>query len=191
VDNEHAVSRRNERVVRRAVPFHEQGACKAAEEEQRMTTQPGPIESVDVFTPLRDAVSRLFDDGLTPERLLFFGRTIPVDVIDTPDEYVIEASLTGVRPEHVQVSVADNTVTIRVGRKASTRHDEDTVYLRRERIERPTPEMSRTIALPVKIDSEQVVAAYEHGVLTLRIHKREESKPHTIPLQVTKELVKR
>jgi HSP20 family protein len=150
-----------------------------------------PIESVDVFTPLRDAVSRLFDDGLTPERLMYIGRTIPVDVIDTPEEYVVEASLTGISPEHVQVSASDNTITIRVGRKAYSRHDEDAIYLRRERIERPMPEMSRTITLPVKVDPTQVEANYEHGVLTLHIRKSEESKPHTIPLRVIKEAAKR
>lgn len=154
-----------------------------------MSTQ---TEPVDVFTPLREAVSRLFEEGpAIPERLMYLGRTIPVDVIDTPEEFIIEASLAGVKPEHVQVSVADNTVTIRVGRKAYTRHEEDEVYLRRERIERPTPEMSRMIALPAKIDPEQVVANYEHGVLTLHIHKSEETKSHTIPLHVTKETAKR
>ena len=156
-----------------------------------MSTQPSQ-EPMDVFTPLREAVSRLFDEGpALSERLMYLGRTIPVDVIDTPEEYVIEASLTGVKPEHVQVSVAENTVTIRVGRKAYARHEEDVVYLRHERIERPMPEMSRVIALPVKIDPDQVVANYEHGVLTLHIHKSEESKSHTIPLHVSKEPAKR
>jgi HSP20 family protein len=155
------------------------------------SSQPGPMENVDVFTPLRDAVSRLFDEGLSPERLMFFGRTIPVDVIDTPEEYVIEASLTGVRPENVQVSVADNTVTIRVGRKVYAQRDEEAVYLRRERFERPTPEMSRVITLPAKIDPEKVEADYEHGVLTLHIRKSEESKARTIPLHVTKEAARR
>lgn len=150
------------------------------------------VEPMDVFTPLREAVSRMFDEGtLSPERLLYFGRTIPVDVIDTPEEYVIEASLAGVRPEHVQVSVADNNVTIRVGRRAYARHDEDVVYLRHERIERPMPEMSRVIPLPSKIDPDQVVANYEHGVLTLHIRKSEESKSRTIPLHIAKEPAKR
>lgn len=151
-----------------------------------------PMEPLDVFTPLREAVSRIFDEGtLTPERLMLLGRTIPLDVIDASDEYIIEASLTGVRPEHVQVSVSDNTVTIRVGRKAYARHDEDVVYLRHERIERPAPEMSRSIALPTKIDPDQVEANYEHGVLTLHIRKSEESKSHNIPLHVAKEPAKR
>lgn len=150
------------------------------------------MEPMDVFTPLREAVSRVFEEGaLSPERLMYLGRSIPVDVIDTPEEYIIEASLAGVRPEHVQVSVADNTVTIRVGRKAYARHEEDVVYLRHERIERPAPEMSRAIALPAKIDPDQVVANYEHGVLTLHIRKSEESKSHTIPLHIAKEPPKR
>lgn len=150
------------------------------------------MEPMDVFTPLREAVSRMFDEGaLNPERLLYFGRTIPVDVIDTPEEYIIEASLAGVRPEHVQVSVADNNITIRVGRRAYARHDEDVVYLRHERIERPLPEMTRVIPLPTKIDPEQVVANYEHGVLTLHVRKSEESKSRTIPLHIAKEPTKR
>lgn len=154
-----------------------------------MSTQTDPM---DVFTPLREVVSRLFDDGaMVPERLMYFGRTIPLDVIDTPDEYVIEASLTGVRPEHVQVSVVDNSVTIRVGRRVYARHEENAVYLRHERIERAIPEMSRTISLPAKIDPEQVEATYEHGVLTLHIRKSEESKARTIPLHVTKEATRR
>jgi HSP20 family protein len=150
------------------------------------------MEPMDVFTPLREAVSRIFDEGtLSPERFMYFGRTIPVDVIDTPEQYIIEASLTGVRPEQVQVSVADNTVTIRVGHKAYARHEEDAVYLRHERIERSTPEMSRIIPLPVKIDPEKVEASYEHGVLTLHVGKSEESRSHTIPLHVAKEPAKR
>lgn len=156
-----------------------------------MARQISQLEPVDVFTPLREAVSRLFDDSPSMERLMAFGRTIPVDVIDTPEEYIIEASLTGVKPEHVQVSVAENTVTIRVGRKAYARNEEDVVYLRRERLERPTPEMSRAIALPAKIDPDQVVANYEHGVLTLHIHKTAESKSYSIPLHVTRETVRR
>ncbi len=150
------------------------------------------VEPIDVFTPLREAVTRVFDEGmLNPERLMYFGRQIPIDVIDTPEEYIIEASLTGVKPENVQVSVAENTVTIRVGHKAYARHEEDAVYLRHERIERAAPEMSRVIPLPAKIDPDKVEADYEHGVLTLHIRKSEEYKSHTIPLHVTKEPAKR
>ena len=147
-----------------------------------------PSDAVDVFTPLRQVVSRFIDDGpVSADWWMMRGRGIPVDVIDTPDEYIIEASLPGVRPEHVQISAADNTVTIRVGRHAAARYDVDVTYLRRERVERPTPEMSRTITLPVRINPEKVNANFEHGLLTLHIVKDEATKSHLIPLHVTRE----
>ena len=61
-----------------------------------MSNHTSQLDPVDVFTPLREAVSRLFDEGLPTERLMFLGRSIPVDVIDMPEEYIMEASLTGV-----------------------------------------------------------------------------------------------
>lgn len=141
----------------------------------------------DAFTPLRDAVNRFFEDGVvTPERLLA-GHMIPVDVIETADEYQIEASLTGVKPENVQITTTDNTVTIRIGHKAHPRLEEEGTYLRRERIERRGPDMSRTISLPTRVDPDKVSAVYEHGVLTIHIGKSEESKPRTIPLRIAGE----
>lgn len=144
-------------------------------------------EPIDAFAPLRQAVNRFMEDGLAgPERALFLlGRTFPVDVIETPDEYVIEASLLGIRPEDVQITTAGNTVTIRAGRKAHKDANKEEVYLRRERIERLLPEVGRTITLPARVDPEKVKAAYEQGVLTIRIAKDEESKEHTIKVQVT------
>jgi HSP20 family protein len=145
-------------------------------------------EPLDAFTPLREAVNRFLDDGLlTPDRLMLFGRAIPVDVIEANEEYIIEASLTGIRPENVQVTAQGSTVTIRVGRKGHIKREEEGTYLRRERFERPMPEMTRTIALPSEVDPERVSATYEHGVLTVRVAKDEKSKPKSIPLHVAKE----
>jgi HSP20 family protein len=150
------------------------------------------LEPFDAFTPLREAVSRVFDEGLvSPERLLMLGRTFPVDVLDRADEYVIEASLTGVKPENVHISTSGNSVTIRIGGRIHAHHEDDTTYLKRERIERRVPEMSRTLTLPTRINPEKVVAIYEHGVLAITIAKDEETKPHTVPLRVAKERVER
>jgi HSP20 family protein len=143
-------------------------------------------EPFDAFAPLRDAVTRFMEDGVaTPERaLLMFGRTFPVDVLETPEEYVIEASLLGMRPEDVQITTAGNTITIRAGRKARERAEKDVTYLRRERVDRFIPEVGRTITLPAHVDPEKVKATYEHGVLAIHIAKDEEAKEHTITVQV-------
>lgn len=141
----------------------------------------------DVFVPLREAVNRFLDEGtLSPDRLMIMARSIPVDLIETENEYIIEASLTGIKPENVHVSATENAVTIRVGRRVHARHEDEGTYLRRERIERHAPEMVRTITLPSKIDESNVSADYEHGVLVIRVAKSEESKPKNIPLHVAK-----
>lgn len=146
----------------------------------------------DTFTPLRDAVSHFLGDGMmSQDRLLMFGQTMPVDIIETPDDFIIEASLTGVKPSNVQVTANTRSVTIHVGRKTHARTEEEGVYLRRERFERHSPEMTRTIALPVDINLDKVAATYEHGVLTIHVAKDESTKPKTIPLHIAKEQAER
>jgi HSP20 family protein len=146
------------------------------------------VETFEPFTPLREAVERFFDEGLiNPERLFLLGRTFPVDVLDRPDEYVIEASLPGINPNYVHLTSIGNTLTIRVGKPASQRNTEDGSYLKKERIERFYPTLSRTLTLPSKINPDKVAATYEHGVLTITVTKDEETKPHSIPLHVAKE----
>lgn len=143
-------------------------------------------EPFDAFTPLREAVSRFMEDGfVSPERALFaLGRTFPVDVIETAEEFIIEASLLGVKPEDVQITTAENTITIRAGQKSHERRERDVTYLKRERIERLLPQVSRTIVLPARFDPEQIAASYEHGVLTIHIAKTDEAKVRTIPIQM-------
>ena len=143
-------------------------------------------EPFDAFTPLREAVGRFMEVGFpSPEQaLLAIGRTFPVDVIETAEEFVIEASLLGVKPEDVQITTAENTITIRAGQKAYERRERDVTYLKRERIERLLPQVSRTIVLPARFDPEQIAASYEHGVLTIHIPKTDEAKVRTIPIQM-------
>ena len=147
------------------------------------------LEPFDAFTPLREAVTRIFDEGVfNPERLLLLGRTFPVDILDRPDDYLIEASLPGINPAHVHLTTSGNTLTIQVGKTAhAARSDEDGTYLKRERIERQGPAISRTFTLPARINPDTVSATYEHGVLTVIVGKEEETKPHAIPVHVLKD----
>lgn len=143
----------------------------------------------DAFTPLREAITRFMDQGFSPERALFtFGRTFPVDVIDMPDEYLIEVSLLGVKPEDVQITTTGNTLTIHAGQKAREIREEGT-YLKRERAERFIPEVSRTITLPAKVDPTKVTAFSEQGILTIHVGKDEEARERTIPVKVREKAV--
>jgi HSP20 family protein len=108
----------------------------------------------------------------------FEGKTPKVNVIDRDDEVVVEAELPGVAKTDVDVSIAENTVTI----KASTSKEEEEKaeegqYHRRE-ISRGY--FSRTLPLPSAVNEAQAKATFTDGLLTLTIPKAEQAKRRKI-----------
>lgn len=141
-----------------------------------------PKDPFDVFMPMREAMARLFEDSFVGSRFdLLTGRAFPVDIYESKDgqQYVIEAPLSGFKPEEVHITADDKTLTI------SARHEQEMKsekgdYMRQERYE---GEVSRVIALPTPIDAARVQATYEHGLLTLHIPKTEATQPAQIPIK--------
>ncbi len=105
-----------------------------------------------------------------------------VDIYETDDHhaYVVEATLPGAKPEQIQITAVETTLTIRVAEKQEGKVNKGN-YVRRERYE---GEMQRTIVLPTTIEAQKVEATYEHGVLMLHIPKTEAAKPKQISIQV-------
>ncbi|HEU4572521.1 MAG TPA: Hsp20/alpha crystallin family protein [Candidatus Limnocylindrales bacterium] len=127
---------------------------------------------------LRQAMDRLFEDSFVrPSRLLnSFDGGLPLDVRTTPDSIEIDASLPGVKPEDVEITVEGGTVTISAT-STSDERDEDSDYLVHE-IRRGS--VSRTIALPSGYEPDKASAEFEHGLLRLSIPKAEQLKPRQI-----------
>jgi len=137
----------------------------------------------ETLTPLRDAMSRLFEESFVgPRSDLLTSQAFPVDIYETDDQhaYVVEATIPGTKPENIQITAVDNTLTIRVAEKQEEKVKKGN-YVRRERYE---GERLRAITLPTTIEAQKVEATYEHGVLTLRIPKTEAAKPKQIRVQV-------
>lgn len=138
----------------------------------------------EAFMPLRQAVDRLFEESFIwpPRFALFTGRTFPLDIYESKEqkEYVVEASLPGVKPEEIEITASGDTFTVTYTTKSEEKVEKPK-YVRRERYE---GEMTRTFTLPTRIDPETVVATYEHGVLTLHVPKTEAAKPKQIPVKV-------
>lgn len=143
-------------------------------------TQWDPIDSL-MPLPLRDVMSRLLEESFVPPRgleVFAVGRGFPVDIYETDNDYVVEASLPGMKADQIQITAIGDTLTIR----AKTAHEQEKkeekgAYVRRERY---NGEITRTIELPGLIDADKVEATYEHGILKLRVPKAEEVKPKTI-----------
>jgi HSP20 family protein len=132
---------------------------------------------------LRDTMDRLFDRGFSrPWRLLTWETgdgLFPVDLYETDDEVVVKASLPGVKPEEVQISVTGDTLTV----KGETREEHEEKQPNYYRQERRYGTFSRTLSLPVKVDADKAKAEFENGVLELRLPKVPEVRPKTIEVK--------
>jgi HSP20 family protein len=109
----------------------------------------------------------------------FEGRLPRVDVIDRDEEVVVRAEIPGVDKKDLEVSVTENTVTIR-GTTGTEEEEEKGDYYRRE-ISRGA--FSRTVMLPSEVNGEKAKAFFKEGTLELIFPKVEKSKRHKIKVE--------
>jgi len=131
---------------------------------------------------LRQAMDRLFEDSFVrPSRFLpeAWGGEVPIDMYQTGNDVVIKAALPGVKPEEVDISITGDTLTIKGEHKEEQEVKEEN-YVRRER---RYGAFSRSIPIPVSVQSDKAEAAFEDGVLTLTLPKAEEMKPKQIKVK--------
>lgn len=127
---------------------------------------------------LREAMNRLLEDSFVTGVLPGEGGrfTMPLDVSETRDALVVRASLPGVQPDDIDITVTGDTLTIRGEIKETPSSDETRYHQREHRYGM----VSRSMALPVEVQSDKVEATFEHGVLTLTMPKAERMRPKTI-----------
>jgi HSP20 family protein len=107
----------------------------------------------------------------------------PVDIYEDGDNLVLKAELPGLTPDDVQVRVENNTLYLKGERKLDKEVKEQNYH----RIERSYGTFTRTFTLPNSVDADKVAANFKDGVLTLTMPKKEEAKPKTIKIDVTKD----
>ena len=140
-----------------------------------MQTQYDPLRNT---VPLLGAMDRLFQDSFV-RPFGWTGSSVPVDVEETADAYVVTASLPGWRPEDVNVTVQDGTLTIGGEWKAQPEPQQGTVYHLRER---PMASFRRTLTFATPIDPDKAEASYQNGELILTLPKTESAKPKVIKI---------
>jgi HSP20 family protein len=104
----------------------------------------------------------------------------PMDLLETPEHFVLRADLPGMREEDVAIELEDTVLTIS-GERRAEHEDRQEGYLR---LERAFGSFSRSLTLPKGIAAEGVAAAFKDGVLEVRIAKPEERKPRKITIGV-------
>jgi HSP20 family protein len=137
----------------------------------------------ELFT-LRRTMDRLFDEDLFHPRTwrpVTLGAEPALDVMTTPDELVVRASLPGWKPEDVEITLTGSTLTISGEMQDEARREDQSWIL--SEIRRAS--FSRTLELPEGLIGDRATANYENGVLTLHIPKAEEVKPRQIKITAT------
>ncbi|MCR4426328.1 MAG: Hsp20/alpha crystallin family protein [Firmicutes bacterium] len=135
---------------------------------------------------LRGAVNRLFEESLTRapgERrgdLAGGNWLVPVDIIETPEEFVVRAELPGMRLEDIDITMVEDQLTIR-GKRTEEKEEKGRNYLR---VERRTGSFYRTLNLTAPIAGDRVRATYKAGVLEIHLPKAEDIKPKQIKVEV-------
>ncbi len=85
----------------------------------------------------------------------------------------------GINPEDLNVTLEDNVLTVQGEIKEDETIEEETYHIR----ERRFGSFSRSLRFPVPVNANEIVAAYENGVLTLTVPKAEEVKPKRIEIK--------
>ena len=120
---------------------------------------------------MEDTINRLWR-GYGGESANPTVESVPLDVVREGDKIMVHASLPGVDPENIDVSVEDSVLTITATTNADVER-EDGEYLMRER---RTGSFHRALRLPDTVDTERIQPGYKNGVLTITIPKAESKK---------------
>jgi len=138
-------------------------------------------EPVRDFLSLRDAMDQLFDEMIMqPGNLAAGNRVVPaIDLYQTEEAVVLKASLPGIDPDDLKISVTGDVLTIQGEQTAENEEKQATYHIR----ERKWGSFSRSLSLPVPVQSEKANAEYENGILTLTLPKAEEIRPKTITVK--------
>ncbi len=124
------------------------------------------------WTGLETEIDQLFASALSGVAGGASGAQFPVDLYEDKDNAYVRAELPGVKREDINVELLDGYLTVTASRKQKSGESEESFSF------------SRSVAVPDQVQAAKVAAAYENGVLTVTLPKREEAKPKKVAIAV-------
>jgi HSP20 family protein len=139
-------------------------------------------EDLPVFRPITslwEDMDRLFGRTFGEDVLGRRGWAPALDMDEDEKEVTIRAEIPGVKPEDLDVSVTENTLSI-AGEKKEEHERKERGFFRSER---RYGSFRRTVPLPVGVDPDSVTAEYNDGILSVRLQKTEQAQPKRIQVK--------
>ena len=103
-----------------------------------------------------------------------------VDVYEDDKKVVLKLEVPGIDEKDLDVSVENHTLTVKGERKFEKEEKEENFH----RIERRYGSFYRAFSLPTTVDTENIAAKYDAGVLKLELTKKPEAQPKQIKVNV-------
>ncbi|MGE0823006.1 MAG: Hsp20/alpha crystallin family protein [Candidatus Binatia bacterium] len=143
----------------------------------RFSSSFDPLEGL---LSLQRELDRVFESPSLGFDLGLSGRGVfpPMNVFNDKDGAVIRLEVPGVAPENIAIESQGRTLTVSGKREVTA--PEGASFHRRER---SGGEFSRSLQLPTDLDLARAEASCNHGMLTIRIPKKEEAKPRQISVK--------
>jgi HSP20 family protein len=130
---------------------------------------------------LQNRMNSLFGNLAEAESPLTTASFIPaVDIYEDDKKVVLKLEVPGIEEKDLDVSVENNTLTVKGERKFDKEEKEENFH----RIERRYGSFYRSFTLPTTVDTEGVAASYNAGVLKLELKKKPEAQPKQIKVNV-------
>lgn len=126
-------------------------------------------------------IERFFEDAMTNPSLSQ-NVTLALDVVERENEYVVSSPIPGVNPEHIEVKLDDDVLTI-TAEINEERNDETERTLIRER---RYGKFSRSLRFGLPVQGDRIEADYTNGILKVHVPKAEASQPKKINVRHSK-----
>src|SRR6266567_9610396 len=130
---------------------------------------------------LQNRVNSLFREMNEGDSPLTTASFVPaVDIYEDSNKVVLKLEVPGIEEKYLDVRVENNTLTVKGERKFEKEEKEENFH----RIERRYGSFYRAFTLPSTVDTENVHASYNAGVLKLELNKKPEAQPKQIKINV-------
>lgn len=131
---------------------------------------------------MRDHMETIYNTlagGVSQIRKNYTGVFPLVNLAEDDDHLYLTAELPGVAADSLEVAVKGDDLSLK-GQVLAAQAGEELTYHRRER---ESGSFRRTLTLPVKVDVDNIGAAFKNGVLTVTMPKAAEAKAHHISIK--------
>ena len=136
---------------------------------------------------LQNRLNRFVRESYSPEGpeedLTTTSFAPPVDIYEDEHTIAVKMEVPGIDEKDIDVRIDNNTLTVHGERKIEKEEKEENF----RRVERQYGSFTRSFTLPSSVDTGQVSAHYDKGVLKINLAKKAEAKPKQIKVNVGSE----